>query len=77
MRRISIVFAESEDRDAEGHQTFHVFLESPDGDAELERLNTVPDDQLSGAEFWAKLCFGIVGDVLNESGAIKDVQVPS
>jgi hypothetical protein len=77
VRRISIVFAETGDRKADGHHTFSVFLESADGEAGLTRLNNVPEDQLSSAEWWAKTAFEMVAEMVTEAGALKEIQRPS
>lgn len=73
MRRIAIVFQETDDKptgDRKGEgQGFVVFMDGHDN----ERMKR-PDNELSAAEFWARRCFAIVGDVLKRTGAAVSEQ---
>jgi hypothetical protein len=75
MRRISIVFQETDDKptgDNRGTgQGYIVFMDGYDS----ERMK-MPDDKLSAAEFWARKCFAIVVDIMKRTGAVVSEQTP-
>lgn len=66
-RRVAIVFEETTDEKVQTEksgQGFNVFIEG------AERTKRLPEDAWSAAEFWGMKCFGIVAQILKDSGAM-------
>lgn len=66
-RRVAIVFEETTDekvRTEASGQGFNVFIEGAD------RTKTLPQEAWSAAEFWGMKCFGIVVQILKDTGAM-------
>ncbi len=64
-RKLMIVVEENGDNDGKG---FNVHLEG-----DKERLGTVPESELTAAEFWGGKLFNVCIGVLSQSGAVKTV----
>lgn len=69
-KKVKIVIEETGARAADGNQPFILYLEG-----DKERIGKVPDEELSGAEFWGKYLFEICCQVVKETGALKEVHV--
>jgi hypothetical protein len=69
MKRIAIVFAETDDKNVDSGQGFNVFLEGWE-----HSRKSLPDDKLTAAEFWARKMFSIVVHLMNQAGAVKSAQ---
>ena len=68
-KKISIVFEETGEKNAEGNQPFNVYLEGHDS----ARMK-LPDEQLTAAEFWAKKSLHIIMDVMGRVGMVHEVK---
>jgi hypothetical protein len=66
MKRISIVFAETDDNSVEPGQGFNVFLEGWE-----QSRKKLPDDELTAAEFWSRKMFSIVVHIMSQTGAVR------
>jgi len=67
-KKFSIVI---EDTTIEGKKSFHVYLE---GDKDRLKDN-IPDEDLTAAEYWASVLFGVCQSVLLEAGVIEKVGI--
>lgn len=69
MKKVMIVFEETDSNDVNKGQGFNVYLAG-----EKDRIGKIPTDQLSAAEYWAYHCFQIVIGAINRTGAVKSVR---
>lgn len=69
MKRISIVFAETDDEPLgeKAGQGFQVFIEGISAE-DQRRLAATPQEQWTAAEFWALKSWAIVMNVLRNTG---------
>ncbi len=72
MRRISIVFQETDDKPGGQGQGYVVFMDGHDS----ARMK-LPDDQLSAVEFVARACLAVVIGTLSKAGSIVSVKKPT
>jgi hypothetical protein len=76
MKRISIVFAETDDKSVDKGQGFTVFLEGITKKDRV-RLSSTPKDNWTAAEFWALSTWSIVMDMLRRTGVSVKEEKPT